>query len=145
MARPTKLDDQVRKKLIAAIRSGATLKVAAAFAGISIASFDRYRKRDAALKAEYEQATATAQVAFVNVIRKAAEAGDWRAALAWLERRCSEEWALKQVLEVAGKDGGPIQTSRAIDYASMSTPDLLALRDILRRQKEKAVTNGHGS
>jgi hypothetical protein len=145
MPRPSKLDDSVRQKLVTAIRSGSTLKAAAAFADISIASFDRYRKRDKQLAAEYEEASATAQVGFVNVIRKAAEAGDWRAALAWLERRCPEEWSLKQVLEVAGKDGDPIRTAQTIDYAAMSTPDLLVLEAILVRQKERAEKNGNNS
>jgi hypothetical protein len=143
MARPSKLTPEVRAKLLEATRAGASLSDAAAYAGVSTDSFARYRERDPELAAAFAEAEAEVVLTCVRCIRGAAEAGDWRAALTWLERRRPEEWSARPKLELSGKNGGPIQTSRAIDYASMSTQDLLALRAILRRQK--AGTNGNNS
>lgn len=43
----------------------------------------------------------------IQIIQKAA-ISTWQAAAWWLERKCSEEFAIKNVLKHEGKDGEPI-------------------------------------
>lgn len=94
--RPTKLNHKVSLKICDAIVAGATYEAAAQYAGISYETFNEWMKagRAAATPDPFsefseavEVANASAQVQFVLNIKRAANAGDWRAAAWMLERR----------------------------------------------------------
>jgi hypothetical protein len=87
VGRPSKLSDEVERRLCDALRAGNHLEVAAAYAGLSRSTLYRWlslarepeadprlcRLADAVRKAE-----ADAEVHCVGVLRRAAAQGDWR-------------------------------------------------------------------
>ena len=92
MARPSKYTAERVKRITDALTAGNTRKASAQYAGIGENTLGdwlrRYRDfRDAVLRAE-----AAAEVAHVACIAQAGRKGDWRASLAWLERRRAAEW-----------------------------------------------------
>lgn len=99
--RPTKLTRVVCERIALLIRSGNTVEVAAAAAGISEASFfawmDRGEEADTGIYREFydaiEQARAESEALQVERISRAANNGSWQAAAWLLERRYSERWA----------------------------------------------------
>jgi hypothetical protein len=90
MGRPTKCTPDRVKRLLDAIRRGATFGLACRYAGISTDSLARWRNRNAAFAAELDGAEAEAAIGWLTAIERAADRGDWRAAAWALERRCPE-------------------------------------------------------
>lgn len=86
---------------------------AASLADINYDTFCQWMKKpefsDAIKKAEMK-----CKQRNIALIQKAA-LSTWQAAAWWLERKCSEEFALKQKLEHMGKDGAPL-TVQVISY-----------------------------
>ncbi|WP_018503000.1 hypothetical protein [Parafrankia discariae] len=131
--RASLLTDDVAAKLCAAMRVGSYQVEAARFAGIGQNTLTTWLRRGrddiaagrldtahARLVAEFEQAEATAVVGALGVIQRAAAAGDWRAALAWLGRRHSDRWGEKgpgtTVVNV-GVEPGDIDLVKAVQAA----------------------------
>jgi hypothetical protein len=131
VGRPSKLTDEVERKLCDALRAGNHLEVAARYAGISPSTLHRWlseareegadprlvRLRDAVRKAE-----ADAEVHSVGVLRRAAAQGDWR--------RHPERWRRRH----HGRAGerGPEQRAGDLDPADPKTRALLS--ELLRRR-----------
>src|SRR4051812_2957708 len=94
MARPTKLTPVVQEKIVQAIRAGNYAEISARAAGISPSSFYRWLERGErepdSLYARFAEAVrlaeAEAEVHAVALLRRAMP-NDWRAALAYLQRR----------------------------------------------------------
>ena len=107
----------VRNLLLASLRAGATLKMAALAAGIDRVTLWRWIKRGKKAKSgkyraflrELIQASAMGGVRNVTCISRAA-ARDWRAAAWMLERRYPRDYGKREKVELTGKDGKPIQT-----------------------------------
>ena len=75
--------------------------------------------RDAVLRAEAE-----AEVHAVAILRRAM-GEDWRAAIAYLERRHPHRWRAHHQTELVGKAGGPIQTQHTtLDLARLTDAEL---------------------
>jgi hypothetical protein len=111
MARPSKLTQETAAVIIASIQVGAFANAAAEAAGIAESTFYAWLQRGEAAQAaldrgqpvspeegrflEFSQAiaraSAEAEVAAANLLFEAASA-DWRAAVAWLERRHPARW-----------------------------------------------------
>jgi transposase len=141
MARPTKLTAEVQERIVQAIRAGNYAEAACQAAGISPSSLyrwlargqqepGRYREfRQAVLRAEAE-----GEVHAVATVRRAM-AEDWRAALAYLERRHPARWQRQQRTELTGPDGGPIRTQRdaGIDLSKLSDEELRLLEQLSER------------
>jgi hypothetical protein len=146
MARPTKLNGEVRKKLIDATLAGCTLKDTAACAGISMDSFYRYRAKDPELAAALAQAEGTAAVGYTFVVKRASDNGDWRAAAWWLERRRPEEWSLKRIHEVSGTDGSPIRHEHGftLDPEKCTVEELEVIERVMVRQLAAQAEAGEG-
>lgn len=94
MARPTKLKPEVRAGLIEAVELGATWEAAAQSVGIGASTLRQWRQRGeageapfAALLADLKRADADCISRALQVIRQAAEGGQWQAAAWLLERR----------------------------------------------------------
>jgi hypothetical protein len=62
-------------------------------------------------------------------------AEDWRAALAYLERRHPGRWRRQQTTELVGRDGGPIRAhhTTGIDLSRLSDEELALLEELAGR------------
>lgn len=90
--KPIELDTARRRRLLAALEAGATIKMAAAAAGVSEDTLSRWRKAGPDLEAEMLQAEAAGAVRALGVIQSAAASGTWQAAAWLLERRYPGEY-----------------------------------------------------
>lgn len=89
---PIELDTARRSRMLAALEAGASLKMAAAAAGVSEATLGRWRKARPELEEEMQQAEAAGAVRALGVIQQAAASGTWQAAAWLLERRYPGEY-----------------------------------------------------
>jgi len=134
-------DPEARKKLLTALRAGASLQAAAASAGISRSSVYRTlaQGRDdvengvwsphAEVTAEILQARGDAHVGLVAIVSRSARNGDWRAA-AWLLERLERGGRLHGVpgdplLDEPGSAGvsGPTRLEVTVVATRELTPD----------------------
>jgi hypothetical protein len=141
VARPSKLSAEVTDRVVQAVRAGNYADAACQAAGISPSTYYRWmsrgaqepgseyaRFREAVLRAEAE-----AEVYAVAILRRAM-GEDWRAAMAYLERRHPTRWRAHQYTELVGKDGGPIQTQHTtLDLARLSDAELATLEELTSR------------
>ena len=114
--RPTKLSQDTIDRLADAIRLGATWERAADVAGISVATLRDWRRRGeagdrqfAALLAALKAAEGDGVSRALQVIRQAAEGGQWQAAAWLLERRYPADYGRRvesrvEVSAVSGQD-----------------------------------------
>lgn len=121
--RPCLLAKACEAKLLKYIEEGLPLKQAAALAGVSYDSVNRWRTKG---ESEYappefrdfckslERAKAVAMKGFVLHIREAGKS-DWRAAAWMLERRHKEEFSIAQRVEHSGPGGKPVETFTKIE------------------------------
>jgi transposase len=130
VARPTKLDPERQKRILDAIRAGSYAEPACRAAGIAESTFYRWLQRGEAegrgVYADFAQAVRRAEAeAEVNAVEfvEAQMHKDWRAAIAFLERRHPSRWRRQTSAEISGPGGGPIETR------AKSTVDLSLLTD----------------
>lgn len=105
---------EIIERLTVMLRAGNYLHVAIAASGVSRATFMRWMQRGKSkrasdvvyvdLRARVEQARAEGEVRMVTTIAAAAQKGDWRAALAMLEREFPDRWG---PVGVRMRDEGP--------------------------------------
>lgn len=102
MARPTKYTPETVKKIVDAVRLGATYRLACDFAGITEETFSQWRKRYPEFSAQIKEAEGQGAIGWLARIEKAANDGTWQAAAWKLERRYPESYG-RQVIEHAGR------------------------------------------
>lgn len=125
MGRPSKFTPEVRKRILDALRIGATRQDAALASGVSVSLFmewlDNGRKQKTGAFVEFlesvEQAEGEARLKFTAVIARAANDGDWRAAESYLKRRDRASWGDNQDVT---SGGGPLVLR--VVYDDESTP-----------------------
>lgn len=100
MSRPTKLTPQLEALILDALRRGNTRAAAAESVGIDRTQLWRWMQRFAPFRNAITRAEAEAEVKAVGAIHDAYDAGDWKASLAWLERRRHAEWGKVDRVEV---------------------------------------------
>jgi transposase-like protein len=100
MARPTKYTPERVARIVEALEGGNTRRAAAMAAGIDEGTLERWVRRYAGFAGAGREAEAQAEVAHVSTIKQASDSGDWRAALAWLERRRNEDWGRRDKVEI---------------------------------------------
>jgi hypothetical protein len=140
MARPVKLTAAVSERIVQAIRAGNYPEPAARAAGISPSTYYRWMTRgqqeptgifhdfaETVARAEGE-----AEVHAVAFIRRAMSA-DWRAALAYVERRHPERWRRQQTTELVARQADQQPT---LDIARLSDEELTLLEQLHRRAAE---------
>ena len=98
MARPTKLTDDVQKRLCDALRLGATHAHAAAYAGVSERVFYQWREKFVQFLQTVSKAEAEGAMISLGRINKAG-ADDWRAAAWLLEHRFPEHYGRQAALD----------------------------------------------
>ena len=141
MGRNTKLNAEVQSQIVAALRAGNYQEVAAAYAGISEATFyawlERGRKEPQSIYSEFleavERAKAAAEVRDIALIDKAAQDGSWQAAAWKLERKYPNRWGRVSRTEISGPEGSAVQVV-------VSPKDSLAekLTEMLNRAQQNA-------
>jgi hypothetical protein len=112
MARPTKLTEETSAAIVKALAIGATRKDAAGAAGVDYRTFLNWMEagqqaRSGAFFQFFQactQAEHKARLNYLSVIAKAANEGDWRAALEYLKRRDRETWGDNMDVTSGGKD-----------------------------------------
>lgn len=138
VGRPEKLTDEVKRRLLEAIRAGTPVEVAAEYAGIARSTFYRWlaladtEERYRGFREEVRKAEAEAHVHAAAVIRKAIADGDWRAALKYLERRHPQDWGPRRAEEAPPRRRWPWERSDDLDLADKKTRRLLS--EVLRRR-----------
>ncbi len=108
VGRPTKFTENVRNRIIAAIRNGNTYEASASYGGVAYDTFREWIKRgqDEATGEFFEfsdaikKAEAEAEVESVALIRRSAQDGQWQAAAWFLERRKPSDWGRRERHEV---------------------------------------------
>lgn len=126
--RKTFLTEEVHKDIMNCLAVGGTVVNACAYSNIKESTYydwsRRGRKYDLHLETGGEiidgediyrlfyldigASRARADMRALGSLAKAQTNGEWRAALAYLERRHPQEWGRVHRLEMTGKDGGPV-------------------------------------
>ena len=101
MARPSKLTPATEKVILDALRAGATRTAAFEAAGIARSKISVYMRRFGTFRDAVLQAEAQAEVYATVKVRQAIDAGSWRAAFLWLERRRRDEWGRRVTIDLA--------------------------------------------
>jgi hypothetical protein len=129
MGRPSLLTDETEERIVSAVRGGAYLDDASAYAGISRHTLFSWmrdgraaaeREEQGELLSEREQrlvnflnavekARADASIRNLMVIQQAAQEGNWQASAWYLERTNPKKWGRHETVEITGADGGPVQ------------------------------------
>jgi hypothetical protein len=104
--RPTKYTPETAKRILDALKAGATINAAIGAAGVSDQSFARWRERYGDFGDAITRAQAEGRLWHELNLRKAAE-GDWRASLEYLSRRYPDDWRKREEMQHTGKDGQP--------------------------------------
>lgn len=95
-----KLNPETHRKIVTAIAMGAYDHVAAQYAGVVPGTFYAWLRKGRAAKSgqhrafylDVERAKAEAEVSAVIALRRAWDAGDWRAAESYLKRKHPDRW-----------------------------------------------------
>lgn len=106
MARPSKYTPETADKVCEGIRLGLTYALAAAYAGISWDTLDRWRKRKTGFAERVAEAEAIGAAENMQRIRNGAR-DDWRAAAWIMEHR--HGYSAKTDLSLSGEVNGAIQ------------------------------------
>lgn len=138
--RPTAFSKARGQKIVEAIRKGALLEIACAFAGVTRQTLYRWLKKGeedigigkrtvlAKWKAEVDAATAECEVSMTGIVAKAA-LSDWKAAAFVLERRFPERWSRHQTI------GKPTDPAPRRDLSKLSVDELREMRAKLRKTR----------
>ena len=146
MGRPTKLNADLQQRIVKFMGAGAYIETAAAAAGISKVTLYSWLHRGAAGEEPFaaflnavDVAQSEADLRDLAVIRKAAAEGTWAAAAWRLERRHPDQWG-RRLVEVSGRDGGPIEHE---DLTNVPTEALIAETEaILAQARNRAGSRG---
>jgi hypothetical protein len=139
MARPTKLTADVSERIVQAMRAGNYPEPAARAAGISASTYYRWiargQQEPTGVFHDFAEAVARAdgeaEVHAIAVLRRAMTE-DWRAALAFVERRHPERWRRQQTTELVARPAD----EQTLDLSRLSDEDLKLLEELSRRAAE---------
>lgn len=99
------------ERYLEAVALGATRGLAASYAGMSRTAMQGWIDRIPELEEAVEACEAIAAMKWLNVIEKAAQAGQWQAAAWKLERLYPDLYGRRDLREHTGPNGGPILIS----------------------------------
>lgn len=146
LGRPTKLTEEITAEVCKAIRAGAYVETAAAFAGIAKDTLYAWMKRGARdhegvdeggiyrdFSDALSKALADAEMADLLTIRAASQNGAWQASAWRLERRFPQRWRQRQ-----GVDVKPILD----DAADREEVELAQLEEEMRAAYEASLPQG---
>ena len=116
-----KINAEITAKLVEAIKSGSTNRLACQYAGIGQTTFYETLQIDAEFAKAIKGAEASGAMKFLSRITDASEL-QWQAAAWMLERRFPEEYG-KRVVEHSGQGGGAIQIKVTYDDSPLPNFD----------------------
>jgi hypothetical protein len=99
--RPRKRTPEALQRVCEAIALGATRAQAAAAAGIGYDTLNLWQRTDPDVASAIAIARGRGAVRAMELVRQAAERGEWGAAAWWLERRYPIEWGKRLMVEHA--------------------------------------------
>jgi hypothetical protein len=125
VARPSKLTPATERVILDALEAGATRTAAFEAAGIARSKISVYLRRFGTFRDAVIGAEATAELRATVRIRDAVDAGSWRAAFLWLERRRPDDWGRRDRVEIAASIRALVQAAglgadveaEAVEYA----------------------------
>jgi transposase len=100
MARPTKYTPARVAMIVAALESGMSRKGAAEYAGLDESTMANWMRRFPGFSGAVKQAEAAVELRAATSMQTAFTDGDWRAGLAWLERRRRDDWGRHDHVEI---------------------------------------------
>lgn len=115
----TKYTPERVKRIVDAIRLGATQEMACNYAGIGVSTLHDWFKAHPTFEAQVREAEGAAGVGWLAKIEKAANEGAWQAAAWKLERRYPQQYG-RQVTEIQGANGGPVQVEVSAARAKLA-------------------------
>ena len=118
-----KYSDEIVKEICKYIRAGNSHIDAAGLVDIDESTFYRWREKRASFASALKKAELECKARNIAIIQNAAQT-TWQAAAWHLERKYSNEFALKQINELVGKDGQPLQFTFKVDLAGGYIPQL---------------------
>ena len=98
--RPTLRSPEVIKAILTSLSIGNTRADSSLAAGVNPSTLRDWCHQDPALSASVEKAEAEARQRMVGVVAKAAVAGNWTAAMTFLERRDPDHWGRRDRVDV---------------------------------------------
>ncbi len=121
--RPTKFDSEIASRIVQLVRAGNYIETAACAAGINKDTLYEWMKTGmrAGKGQLYDFADAVqkgvgeAEAMNLSIVGKAAVAGAWQAAAWRLERCHPDRYAMRQRIDHASSDGGPLNVSIQIN------------------------------
>lgn len=137
--RPSKLTEEVQKRIVDAIALGNYLDTAAQYGNVNPSTFHRWMERGSREDAEepyasfyeqVEQAKAAAEVRAIARIQAAANDGTWQAAAWWLERTRPKKFGRFDRSEVSGPEGGPVRLDVSSDDLEQKINAILVKRGV---------------
>lgn len=151
LGRPTKLTEEVQKKIVEAVRAGIWLDQAAALAGIAPSSLYLWADKGQralevaeltnkpltgvdAVYADFSEALkkarAEAEARNITLVQQAASNGTWQAAAWFLERSFPQRWGRTDRMEVTGKDGGSVEITVSAAELEAKVVALLGTKEL---------------
>lgn len=142
--RRTKLNEEVKKRIISAIQMGATYEIAAEHAGICRKTlYSWIEKGKTASKGskhytflhDFRKAEARAALTSLTTIQREIQNGDWKAAAWFLDRRAGfrRDATISNETNISQTE---TQQSQEIDYRSMIITQLSELKQSMDKAKE---------
>ncbi len=93
------MNENTRRQLLTFLKAGYPLSTACARCRLTSADLGKYAAKDKELQLDIAEAIAQAESEVIESLKEAAF-GDYKAALAFLERRNKAEWGLSQKIEL---------------------------------------------
>lgn len=147
VARPTKLTTAKQRQIVRLLEAGNYRETVCRACAIGTSTLYRWLERGAVedsgiyydFRVAVERAEAVAEAEAVAVLRTAIVEGDWRATLAYLERRHGERWGRRQTNEIVGPGGGPLQAEQLLrlDPSQFSDDELELIQSLWKRGVSK--------
>jgi hypothetical protein len=100
IGRPTKYTPETVKAILAALAEGNTREDSAVTAGIGYSTMREWELTYPEFSESTRKAEAQARQRMVSVVAKVAMAGNWQAAMTFLERRDPDHWGRKDRVDV---------------------------------------------
>jgi hypothetical protein len=123
MARPSKYTPARVAVIMAALEAGMSRKGAAEYAGLDESTLANWMRRIPGFSGAVKQAEAAVELRAATSIQAAFADGDWRAGMAWLERRRRDDWGRHDRVEIEVR-----RAAERLAAATGADPDWLIRR-----------------
>ena len=107
MGRKTVITKEIISNLLEGFCMGYKIPLACMYAGVSRQTFYNYCNKKEGFLEHCNELRQTPSLKAIAIINKAIEEGDISSAKWWLERKCKEEFSLRN--EITGEDGEAIK------------------------------------